>query len=786
VQSNELWSGRILPVGCTGSVYCNTGSGMVTAGHCLDGQGNMVVQFNVPNSNGDCSLNNPPVADQFPVLPGFQFQNAGPGNDWGVYLTGTNNLGQTPFQRYGQFRPLAAAPAGNGATTNFWGYGVDTNCVRSQTQQFSTGPITAVNGDYYDFSADVRGGNSGSGYLNANNEIIGIVTHCRVGCPNVSQRVDDAAFVAGRNAVNPNCAGAPPQTPANDNCANAQIIGVGSWPGDTTLATNDGTASCGASATSPDVWYRFQSNCAGTFRFSTCGTTSFDTVLSFHSACGGAQIACLDDFCGLQTQLDLVAAANTPYWVRVAGFDGTRGAFTLNVTSLNTTPPANDSCASPQVIGLGAVSGTNVCATTDAVTTCGFNTQNDVWYSFTPSCTGTHSFDTCGPRTFDTVLSVLSGCGTSPIACNDDFCDLSSTVSATLTAGTPYLIRVAGYNGQSGTFTLNATAVNSTPVNDNCGNATLIGIGSVTGSTVCATNDGSANCAASGSSPDVWYAFRPTCGGIYQFDTLGNSDYDTALSIHTGCPGTIANQIACDDDSAGFPLSLIRVSLLANTTYYIRVNGFFNRTGNYQLNVSEYKGNDSCANAFRLANGTTGFNNLGATTDGSPEGICNAFGDNNVGSDIWYIYQATCNGTVEINSCGSGFDTKIAVYNNASCPVTGPIVCNDDSCGLQSRVVFNATAGSVYRVRVGGFLARQGCGVLNVSCNTACPWQADGCFADYNNDGGIDGDDVIAFFSDWDSAGICADVNGDEGVDGDDVILFFNSWDQGGTGFPGC
>jgi hypothetical protein len=67
-----------------------------------------------------------------------------------------------------------------------------------------------------------------------------------------------------------------------------------------------------------------------------------------------------------------------------------------------------------------------------------------------------------------------------------------------------------------------------------------------------------------------------------------------------------------------------------------------------------------------------------------------------------------------------------------------------------------------------------------------CPWQTDGCFADYNNDDGIDGDDVIAFFADWDNANICADVDDSDGVDGDDVILFFASWDLGGTGFPGC
>ncbi len=68
----------------------------------------------------------------------------------------------------------------------------------------------------------------------------------------------------------------------------------------------------------------------------------------------------------------------------------------------------------------------------------------------------------------------------------------------------------------------------------------------------------------------------------------------------------------------------------------------------------------------------------------------------------------------------------------------------------------------------------------------SCPWSGDGCFGDYNNDGGIDGDDVIGFFADWDAGGSCADVDGSGGVDGDDVIAFFALWDSGGSGAPGC
>lgn len=40
------------------------------------------------------------------------------------------------------------------------------------------------------------------------------------------------------------------------------------------------------------------------------------------------------------------------------------------------------------------------------------------------------------------------------MACNDDYCALQSELTIDLTAGQTYLIRVAGYNGQMGDYTL--------------------------------------------------------------------------------------------------------------------------------------------------------------------------------------------------------------------------------------------------------------------------------------------------------------------------------------------
>ena len=54
------------------------------------------------------------------------------------------------------------------------------------------------------------------------------------------------------------------------------------------------------------------------------------------------------------------------------------------------------------------------------------------------------------------------------------------------------------------------------------------------------------------------------------------------------------------------------------------------------------------------------------------------------------------------------------------------------------------------------------------------------CFADFNRDGGVDGADIEAFFSEWTAGENGADVNRDGGVDGADVQAFFVVWQAGG------
>ncbi|MBS0197764.1 MAG: hypothetical protein JSR77_13500 [Planctomycetes bacterium] len=69
------------------------------------------------------------------------------------------------------------------------------------------------------------------------------------------------------------------------------------------------------------------------------------------------------------------------------------------------------------------------------------------------------------------------------------------------------------------------------------------------------------------------------------------------------------------------------------------------------------------------------------------------------------------------------------------------------------------------------------------SCGTAksdaAVIEIDPCLADFNDDGGVDIDDVSMYFAYWESGVGIADVNRDGGIDGADVQTFFIRWEGG-------
>ena len=120
---------------------------------------------------------------------------------------------------------------------------------------------------------------------------------------------------------------------------------------------------------------------------------------------------------------------------------------------------------------------------------------------------------------------------------------------------------------------------------DNCADAQMVCPGNTYyGSTVGANSDGSASCATSSTTADVWYYYVPKTNGTLAVETCG-SGYDTALSLHDGCPGLSSNELDCNDDYC-YPHSRVSTSVIAGQEYWIRVSGWDGSTGSFQMAVT--------------------------------------------------------------------------------------------------------------------------------------------------------------------------------------------------------
>lgn len=137
--------------------------------------------------------------------------------------------------------------------------------------------------------------------------------------------------------------------------------------------------------------------------------------------------------------------------------------------------PENDLCANAipladTLLGGGLVLGSTINATTDAPPPCESGGR-DVWYRYTPAISEPVTVDLCGTPSIDfadTVLQILSACGGTSIACNDDDCGGRSRVTVNAQAGVTYLIRVMGFAGTQGRFVIEVTGGGGTAVGACC------------------------------------------------------------------------------------------------------------------------------------------------------------------------------------------------------------------------------------------------------------------------------------------------------------------------------
>lgn len=267
------------------------------------------------------------------------------------------------------------------------------------------------------------------------------------------------------------------------------------------------------------------------------------------------------------------------------------------------------------------------------------------------------------------------------------------------------------------------------PVNDDFGMAQALSgllpikaMGSNEGATLELEEQSHVGPAAFPADSSVWYSWTPTGTGEFVADAC-TANYNSVLDVYTGNALSALSNVGEGDSRCRVEFSAIK-----GTTYRIVVDGSEEPSGGslrlsmvgeptahtgqgeFTLEVRrlDRPANDDFSKAQRLS-GPLPISISGSSVDAldeeeEPEVMF--YGLVWAGSSVWYAWTPNANGRVLVDTCGSGFDTVLAVYSGVILDRLIPVVASDDGCGLQSRVSFDAAIGVEYRIGVYGFRRR--------------------------------------------------------------------------------
>ena len=173
---------RDLKYGNEATAWIAANGYLVTAGHVAGTWRNngdltdQVLEFDVPNSQSNQTMNDPPPQDQYFVYRWVDWDATGTdtGDDWGVFLVNPNSeTGLYPIQA--QQKYYEAEQNDNCSSLRVTGYG-SASGILYDTQQTATGSDAGSSGQLLKFSVYIRNGNSGSPVIDENTgKVVGIV-----------------------------------------------------------------------------------------------------------------------------------------------------------------------------------------------------------------------------------------------------------------------------------------------------------------------------------------------------------------------------------------------------------------------------------------------------------------------------------------------------------------------------------------------------------------------------------------------------------------------------------
>lgn len=242
---------------------------------------------------------------------------------------------------------------------------------------------------------------------------------------------------------------------------------------------------------------------------------------------------------------------------------------------------------------------------------------------------------------------------------------------------------------------------------------------------------GEPNHAGNAGGRSLWYSWTAPFTGSVNIATGSNvtlrfSDFNTLLAVYTGTALNALTLVAENDNvppnflpNANSLLSSVTFQAIAGTTYQIAVDGSNTtgtaETGKVDLTVIQ-PGNDAFGARLALTGGNVTVTDANASASRQNPSEPLILG-NAGGHSLWWSWTAPANGTVNINTAGSNFNTLLGVYTGTALNALTLVASNDDvtpGTVLTSAVSFTATAGTTYQIAVDGFNDATGNITLNV------------------------------------------------------------------------
>lgn len=320
----------------------------------------------------------------------------------------------------------------------------------------------------------------------------------------------------------------------------------------------------------------------------------------------------------------VVGAASTTRTITEIAFESTPGVVIL-VGNTGGPPPAYDPCATFNpflVIGSNSVAMNQDTAGDLTLSGCGGIAHKANYFKFVPPATGAYTFSTCASGAA-TRMAVMNGCaaGSQQLACNDNSCGSSSSVSLSLTSGQTYYV-VVGAEASNATLPSPIGVTVEAPPNPACTGASSASYGDnpISSTTNAGANQIVYTNVAQNATTVIynveWFKFTPTATGAFTIKAC--SAGDTKIAVATACPAVTQTMstIAYNDDAPTCPTGGTATSnfgswldsscngatgtclplsqdLVAGQTYYILVGGYGATSvvsGN--LNIDGPQGND--------------------------------------------------------------------------------------------------------------------------------------------------------------------------------------------------